>query len=213
MPAFDIPPVPPSDFYPPPAGWFSDPLVVLRRRAVDMLLPAVTQAVEEAWRTELPEKRFPYCRRLVGAGVRAAVAGLSASAFSHREDYLCGFSSLAWQLPTYWEPATAPGEDELTPIELVAYRWAAAVIGLEVRNRLEDLHAKYTSDDGMPALNRGIRNAVLAVLIQDRVVGHLLSNNLAGFVYAAEYLAKGGMRIPATTGYTAKSLAFGDSAA
>lgn len=185
--------------YPPPAGWYAYPLATLRRRAADLLVPAVVQAVEKAWETELPAKRFPHCRRLAGAGVRAALGALSTTT-PGAAGYMYTPFSPVWALPSYWEPATAPGEDLLPPLELVAYRWAAAVVGMEVRNRLEDLHAKYTADAGMPTLNRGVRNAVLAVLIQDRVVGYLLAQNLAGFVHLADCLAQGGVQIPAAAG-------------
>lgn len=189
----------PGEVYPPPAGWYDYPLATLRRRAADMLVPAVVQAIEKAWEVELPAKRFPHCRRLAGAGVRAALGPLSTTTLGPA-GYLCTPFSPVWMLPSYWEPATARGEDRLAPLELVAYRWAAAIVGMEVRNRLENLHAKYTTDVGMPTLNRGVRNAVLAVLVQDRVIGYLLSQNLAGFVHLADCLAQSGVRIPAAAG-------------
>ncbi len=58
-------------------------------------------------------------------------------------------------------------ESSLPPLQLRAYRWASAMLALEVRNQLEPLHQQHTSDDVMPALNRGVRQALYGVLLSD----------------------------------------------
>lgn len=77
----------------------------------------------------------------------------------------------SWYLdavPSYWEPAESNLDgDGLSEHWLQAYRWSAEIVNLHVRNQLENLHAKYTSDESMTVLNRSIRNAVYDILLGD----------------------------------------------
>src|SRR5260370_15543489 len=66
----------------------------------------------------------------------------------------------------YWEPPVAETEPRWPLHQLRAFRWTAAVIAYSVRNALETLHIRYTSNESMPPLNRGIRNTVYVTLLR-----------------------------------------------
>ncbi len=141
----------------------------LRVRALGLMVPAVFAAVEAAWRAELPADCWVEVRMAVRRGLQEGLANLTCSARSPRFPVAASYFSLFSRLPPYWEPPVAEAalESSLPGMQLRAYRWAAALLALEVRNQLEPLHHLHTSDDVMPALNRGVRQALYGVLLSD----------------------------------------------
>jgi hypothetical protein len=150
-----------------PNGWIK--IEVARKRAVDLLIPSVMDKIHNAWDPEVPDEIWPRIQKVVGSALRKAVASLT-------DAYGRNIIGTGW-LAHYWEPAEASVAlpETLTDIQLLAYRWAVAIVGAEVRNSdLENIHAMYTSDDCMPAFNRGVRNAALDVMLRDEWVGYYL---------------------------------------
>lgn len=145
-----------------------------QRQAVALLATVLDEGAQATWSAHVPEKVHRAISRQVAYGVRHAVSSLllssSASAFD------AYWSTWQRNLPHYWEPPTSDRvSPELPEQQLRALRWTAALVALHVRNALEDLHAQYTSDATMPALNRALRNAVYQALLDHPAIGWELS--------------------------------------
>jgi hypothetical protein len=151
-----------------PDGWVK--VDVARKRAVELLIPAGMEKIHQAWDLEVPSEIWPRIQRGTGKSVRHAVTALT----DRYGRNIVGTGLLE----RYWEPAESsrPIPGTITELHLQACRWAAAIVGAEVRNSdLENIHALYTSDDSMPTLNRGVRNAAFEVMLADPWVGHYLA--------------------------------------
>lgn len=155
-----------------PAGWL--PVAKARKQAVDQLIGRITPVVEQAWKDEIPQKARGQIARQVSRGVRQAVEALTLSPTSKDAEALWGNSIFLNFVCKYWEPPVASKPVSAPEEHLRAYRWAAGYVAMFVRNSLEDLHAKYTSDDNMPALNKGVRNAAFDVLLGDEWMAYYL---------------------------------------
>lgn len=158
----------------PPVGWLR--LRDARKQAIARMVAAIGDIVESAWGKQLSGQTLKNARRQAGVGVRKAVAILTLRATAAQ---MADYWDSPWYLdamPAYWEPAESSGDThELSEHRLQAYRWSAAIVNLHVRNQLENLHAKHTSDESMPALNRSIRNAVYSILLEDIWLGYWLA--------------------------------------
>ena len=158
----------------PPTGWMrvSD----ARKIAANQLSLAILKNVTEAWAGELPEDLWPKAQREVTTGVHAAVRVLTLALNSMEAPERWGSNWDLPDVPAYWEPAVASVTmPALSEFQLRAYRWAAAMIGVFVRNRLEELHSRYTSDQSMRTLNRGVRNAAYDVILCDQWIAYHLA--------------------------------------
>lgn len=147
-----------------------------RKQAFAAFEAPVRQAVECAWREEAPAQVWPEVNRQVAKGLRECLELLTVS---HRHPSFEPFwhpLSCSYRLPACWEPPVAQEPAQYPKEQLQAYRWVAALIALHVRNWLEDVHSKHTSDDSMPALNRGVRDAVYAVLLAEPQLAWKLSD-------------------------------------
>lgn len=187
-----------DELMPKPADWYAWPLQALRRRAVDVLDAPLQAVVTTAWASELPAGTEKQVRRAVHAALVTSVEDLSISGTSAKMGLLLHY--WLWHLPPYWEPAEAEGIGELPKAQRQAYRWAAALVGYAVRNRLEELHSRYTSDDSMPNLNRGVRNQALQLMLQDPLTGHLLTRTLALLTGLAEQQGPDYLPLPPVAG-------------
>lgn len=159
----------------PPSGWRR--VGDARKQAIEQMVAATVTILESAWAQELPGTILQKARRQVGVGVRKAVTILT---LHHTQAQMADYwDNNAWYLdavPSYWEPAESNLDAHgLSEHWLSAYRWAAAIVGLHVRDQLEDLHATHTSDESMAVLNRSVRNAVHEILLGDIWLGYHLA--------------------------------------
>lgn len=184
----------PEEVFPEPPGWAGSPRESLRQHAAAQLLPAIEDAVFLAWRNALPPEAVARCCQNVRMAARAAIRQLSTKPSLARV-----LLSGRWtrDIPDYWEPAEAPGQDQLLPVQLRAYRWAAAAISNAVLDKLEGLHAKYPAD---AARSLAVRNAVLDVCIRDPLTGYVLARYLAWLVVIARQPAGKAIQIPHAAG-------------
>jgi hypothetical protein len=166
------------------------PAADARRIAVAELCPPLQSVVVNAWAEEVPASEHPTIVRQVKFGVRHGCSALLREATEQRE---VATGSLLFAPASYWEPPVAETEPQWPLPQLRAFRWTAAIIAYSVRNALETLHSRYTSDESMPPLNRGIRNTVYVSLLRRPDVGWRLSRLPRVFI---EEHAKGGGRIP-----------------
>jgi hypothetical protein len=185
----------PEDEFPEPPGWAGYGRESLRRHAMVELLPAIQDAVFFAWRKELPSAAVIRCCQHVQIAARAAIRQLS---ISPNLTSVLVPSPRTWDIPDYWVPAEATGQELLLPVQLRAYRWAAAVIGRAVQNKLKVMQAKYPTD--AEARNLAVRNAALRVCIQDPLTGYLLGRRLAWLVVVSQRPFAPGFRIPPAAG-------------
>jgi hypothetical protein len=172
-------------------GWVEAPYLSLadtRRIAVAELCPPLERVVLEAWADELPEKEHPNAARQVKAGVLDGCADLTRDV--HAAPLQSTINSMFPPVP-YWEPPISPNEPVWPLHQLRAYRWTAALLACSVRDALELLHALYTSDESMPALNRGIRNTTHACLRCVPALGWRLSRISRCMRRAATLCGKG----------------------
>jgi hypothetical protein len=161
-----------------------------RRIAVAELCPSLQSVVVNAWAEEVPASEHPTIVRKVKFGV---LHGCSALLRETTEQGEGTTGSLLFTPASYWEPPVAETEPQWPLHQLRAFRWTAAIIAYSVRDALETLHTRYTSDESMPPLNRGIRNTVYVTLLRWPDVGWRLSRLPRVFI---EEHAKGGGCIP-----------------
>lgn len=181
----------------PPEHWLT--AKDIRKQAYTALLEPVQLAVEDAWREELPAESWPLARKCISKAIRLALEDLTMSTRNPRFEYVWRPWGFNLNIPWYWEPPAGEAEPSLPVHQLSAYRWTACCVAYSVRNGLEDLHSAHTSDEGMPRLNRNIRNAIYQVLLVNDVVAWELSAVLrAVFEMEAQGLA---VRIPAAAGF------------
>jgi hypothetical protein len=154
--------------------WNEPPVVnlsVVRDAFQNEVLPALEAATMAVWKEEVPVSHHRQITRQLRAGLRQ---GLTEIRRAPRNDLECFY--LLHCVPKYWEPAESDTcVAHLPPHQVRAYRWTAALLALNVRNALEELHAKFTSDTRMPALNRGIRNTLYDCLLRNPPVFWRLS--------------------------------------
>ncbi|MGZ8338614.1 MAG: hypothetical protein ACXWU9_03460 [Telluria sp.] len=159
----------------PPKGWRR--VGDARKQAIEQMVAAIVAIVDSVWAFELPSNVLQRARRKAGVGVRKAVTILT---LHHTQAQMADYWDSAWYLdavPSYWEPAESNVDGhELSEHWLQAYRWAAAIVNLHVRNALEDVHAGHTRDDSMAILNRSIRDAVYGILLGDIWLGYHLGH-------------------------------------
>jgi hypothetical protein len=134
-----------------------------RRHVRAPLCSALSAAAEAVLIPHLPSFAHPSIARQVNKGVTAALRHLLLTTKS--SEFSTYWYIAERTLPRYWEPPTAANEPPLPAHQLQALRWTASLIALEVRNRIEDLHAQFTSDSMMPALNRALRNTAYQELL------------------------------------------------
>ena len=161
-----------------------------RRIAVAELCPSLQSVVVNAWAEEVPASEHPTIVRKVKFGVRHGCSALLRETTEQGEGTT---GSLLFTPASYWEPPVAETEPQWPLHQLRAFRWTAAIIAYSVRDALETLHTRYTSDESMPPLNRGIRNTVYVTLLRWPDVGWRLSRLPRVFI---EEHAKGGGCIP-----------------
>jgi hypothetical protein len=174
-------------------GWVEAPYLSLaqtRRIAVAELCPPLERVVLETWADELREEEHPAVARQVKVGVLDGCADLTRDV--HAAPVQSILNSMFSPAPC-WEPPMAPNEPAWPLHQLRAYRWTAALLACSVRDALEFLHALYTSDDSMPALNRGIRNTTYSCLLRVPALGWRLSNLPRTYI---ELSARDGERAP-----------------
>lgn len=154
--------------------WAEQPIVNLsavRDAFQTEVLPALEEATLAVWKEEVPVSHHRQITRQLRAGLRQ---GLTEIRRAPRDDKECFY--LLHCVPKYWEPPEAKTCVAHLPAHQVqAYRWTAALLALYVRNALEELHAKFTSDARMPALNRNIRNTLYDCLLRNPPVFWRLS--------------------------------------
>lgn len=149
----------------------------VRQQAVSDLLLRMCAVVDEAWADELPFSKRAKAHQALGVAIRSAVKLLTADGGSAANLSWVGSIPIAFAVVgAQWEPAEASTPLPCLPERhLQAYRWTAAILAGYARNGLEDLHAAYTSDASMPALNRGLRRAALDVLLADEWAAYHLA--------------------------------------
>lgn len=158
------------------------------------VLPAVEAATLAVWREEVPVRYHGQITRQLRTGIRDGFLQLRRAPETEHE---CWY--VLHCLPSYWEPPVPDVPEEgLPPYQARAYRWAVALLAYSVRNALEDLHAKFTSDARMPLLNRGIRNALYSSLLRNPAVIWRLSQLTRSLISLVE--AGEDIRVPAAAG-------------
>lgn len=163
---------------PAPLSWLEPETTLtrpeLRKQAQARLQAELSPVVLEHWAAQVPPSKHAQMLTRTRQGVAAAIKALLAASSSAQ----FGAYWTLWQrmLPNYWEPpVAAKGLDTLPEHQLRALRWTAALIALHVRNELEDLHAQFTGDAGMPSLNRGLRNTGYEALLVEPEIAWELS--------------------------------------
>ncbi|SOE97998.1 hypothetical protein SAMN05446635_5949 [Burkholderia sp. OK233] len=160
-----------------------------RRIVVAELCPSLESVVMNVWSDEVPASEHPTIVRQVKSGVRHGCSELLREVNEARE---VAMGRVLFALPPYWEPPAAQTEPQWPLHQLRAFRWSAAVIAYAVRNAVEPLHTRYTSDESMPPLNRGIRNTVYVTRLRRPEVGLRLSGLPRAFI---EEHSRTGVRI------------------
>jgi hypothetical protein len=143
-----------------------------RRITVAELCPSLESVVMNVWTDKVPASEHPTIVRQVKSGVRHGCSELLREVTEQRE---AAMGRVLFALPQYWEPPAAQTEPQWPLHQLRAFRWSAAIIAYAVRNAIEPLHTRYTSDESMPPLNRGIRKTAYMTLLRRPEVGWRLS--------------------------------------
>ena len=156
--------------------------------------PALEAATLDVWKEEVPISHHKQIARQIRAGLRQ---GLQELQYAPQSDADCWY--LFKCLPRYWEPPEPDTSDTfLPPHQARAYRWTVALLAFSVRNALEDLHVRFTSDTRMPTLNRHLRNTLYSILLRNPSVIWQLSKVPRALV--ALTLAGIDLPIPAAAG-------------
>jgi hypothetical protein len=167
-----------------------------RRIAVAELGPSLKSVVIDTWAGDVPSSEHPTIARQVKSGVRHGCAELMREVTEQREIETL---RVLFAPAPYWEPPVAETEPRWPLHQLRAFRWTAAVIAYSVRNALETLHIRYTSNESMPPLNRGIRNTVYVMLLRRPEVGWRLSRLPRAFI-EEHSKSRGSIQLPRVVG-------------